>query len=172
MNLIDKIKNFFKSNDDECGNNDAEIVGTTRGHLIDLKNRIDNLNKANGILIEENKSLKNEISELKDKIRDLEIEKEKYKNNNFYYETKPIFMNDMPKQEPIRANRPKRNRNNHKKYYKKTDENKPKDKDKKEKCVGEVSRITNKDIPKPGSGDKVLFKNGEPIRRRRKKVLE
>lgn len=176
MSLFRKIKNFFKSNNtnDEVYPEiiDNEIVGTTRGHLIDLKNRIDNLNKANGILMNENKSLKEANDKLKDKIRDLEIKLEK--NTGGFCWTSKVYEtigdnndtdNDLPKQEPIRCSKPKRNRNNRRRNYKKLSSKKD------EKILNEFSLIKDKDVPKPGSHDKVEFKNGEPIRRRRKKPI-
>jgi len=182
MNLIEKLKNVFKSKNDNneeltdefADNVDPDdIVGTTKSHLVGLHNRIENLNKANGLLIEENKSLKENNDKLLEKINKLELEltKIKYSNNNFVYESKPVFM-ELPKQEPIRPNKPKRNRNNRRRSYKgKSSSNKNITE---EIYANEVSLIRDEDIPKSGSGEKVEFKNGKPVRRRRrrKKVEE
>ena len=182
MNLIEKLKNVFKSkidNNEELTDEFADsvgpddIVGTTKSHLVGLHNRIENLNKANGLLIKENKALKENNDKLLEKINklELELEKSKYSNNNFVYESKPVFM-ELPKQEPIRPNKPKRNRNNRRRSYKgKSSSNKNTNE---EIYANEVNLIRDEDIPKSGSGEKVEFKNGNPVRRRRrrKKVEE
>lgn len=176
MNLIEKIKNVFKSKSDN--NEDLtdvfddsvdpdDIVGTTKSHLVGLHNRIENLNKANELLIKENKTLKENNDKLLEKINNLELElkKAKYSNNNFVYESKPVFM-ELPKQEPIRPNKPKRNRNNRRRSYKgKSSSNNINE----EVYTNEVNLIKDEDIPKSGSGEKVEFKNGTPIRRRRRR---
>ena len=182
MNLIEKLKNVFKSKSDD--NEDLtdvfadsvgpdDIVGTTKSHLVGLHNRIENLNKTNELLIKENKTLKENNNKLLEKINklELELEKSKYSNNNFVYESKPVFM-ELPKQEPIRPNKPKRNRNNRRRSYKgKSLSNKNTNE---EIYANEVNLIRDEDIPKSGSGEKVEFKNGNPVRRRRrrKKVEE
>ena len=181
MNLIEKLKNVFKSkidNNEELTDEFADsvgpddIVGTTKSHLVGLHNRIENLNKANELLIKENTALKENNDKLLEKINKLELELEKIKNsnNNFVYESKPVFM-ELPKQEPIRPNKPKRNRNNRRRSKGKSSSNKNTNE---EVYANEVNLIRDEDIPKSGSGEKVEFKNGTPIRRRRrrKKVEE
>ena len=176
MNLIEKLKNVFKPKidnneeltdkfDNSIGPDD--IVGTTKSHLVGLHNRIENLNKANGLLIEENKALKENNDKLLEKINklELELEKIKYSNNNFVYESKPVLM-ELPKQEPIRPNKPKRNRNNRRRSYKRKSSNKNIIE---EIYANEVNMIRDEDIPKSGSGEKVEFKNGNPVRRRRRR---
>ena len=173
MNLIEKLKNVFKSkidNNEELTDEFADsvgsddIVGTTKSHLVGLHKRIETLNEANEILMEENKALKENNNKLLEKINNLELdlEKAKYSSNNFIYESKPVLM-ELPKQEPIRSNKPKKNRNNKRRTYKCKSSNK----NNSEKIhVNKVNLIRDEDIPKFGSGEKVEFKNGNLIRRR------
>ena len=181
MSIIDRIKNIFSISNNKDYNNDLTLIN--KKDLIEYKERINRLNDANGYAEKEIKRLKEENDKLKQDISSMTKRINSLKNTivrlqsdidntnkpitstagEFTYWTKKEY---LPKQEPIRSSKPKRNRNNRKRYYKKSSDKKE------EKHANEVTLIDNKYIPKPGSGDKVEFKNGEPVRRKRKKVIE
>ena len=179
MTIIERIKEFFNRRKEY--NNDLTLIN--KKDLIDYKERINRLNDANGYAEKEIKRLKEENDKLKQDISSMTKRINSLKNTivrlqsdidntnkpitstagEFTYWSKKEY---LPKQEPIRSSKPKRNRNNHKRYYKKSSDKKE------EKYANEVTLINNKYIPKPGSGDKVEFKNGEPVKRKRKRVIE
>ena len=179
MTIIERIKEFFNRRKEY--NNDLTLIN--KKDLIDYKERINRLNDANGYAEKEIKRLKEENDKLKQDISSMTKRINSLKNTivrlqsdidnankpitstagEFTYWSKEEY---CPKQEPIRSSKPKRNRNNHKRYYKKSSDKKE------EKYANEVTLINNKYIPKPGSGDKVEFKNGEPVKRKRKRVIE
>ena len=182
MSIIDRIKNIFSISNNKDYNNDLTLIN--KKDLIDYKERINRLNDANGYAEKEIKRLKEENDKLKQDISSMTKRINSLKNTIVRLQSdidnanKPITSTAgeftywskeekyCPKQEPIRSSKPKRNRNNHKRYYKKSSDKKE------EKYANEVTLINNKYIPKPGSGDKVEFKNGEPIKRKRKRVIE
>ena len=144
MKWLDKLLALFHSEDK---GSDEETIDTLTKKVIELEKE----NKDQKMAIH---TLNEECKRLLDKVDALKKEKMEWSYTS-------ITTDYLPKQEPIRSNKPKRNRNNHRRYYKK-DDDRP--------YVGEVSLIKDTDIPKPGSGDKVEFKNGNPVKRKRKRT--
>ena len=153
MGLIEKFKSFI---DDikKAYNNNTNMDDYTLVHkkeITERYQRFNRLNECNKILNDENKKLKETIAELQNKIDDLNKKLDQIETTSGTFTT--ITTYDLPKQEPIRPNKPKKNRNNRHRRY---------------KSSSHKDYIQDKDIPKPGSGDKVEFKNGNPIIKRKR----
>jgi len=146
MNLIEKIKEYFNFNKTKENNEVENIINYTK----ELK--------------DENKKLKDTITELQNKINELNKKIDSLETSGFTYYTESKY--DLPNKEPIRPNKPKKNKNNTRRNYKKSSLSINKEKEDK-KYINEISLIKNNDIPKPGSHDKIEFKNDELIKRKR-----
>ncbi|MBQ8132406.1 MAG: hypothetical protein IJ193_07945 [Bacilli bacterium] len=155
MGLIEKFKSFIDDIKKACttNNNMDDYTLVHKKEITERYQRFNRLNECNKILNDENKKLKETIAELQNKIDDLNKKLDQMETSGGIFTT--ITTYDLPKQEPIRSNKPKKNRNNKHRRYK-SSSNK------------EIKLINDKDIPKPGSGDKVEFKNGNPIIKRKR----
>ena len=152
MKLINELKRIFAKN--TTNEEKDELIVEYEKEIARLKEAVNDNSK----LKTENANLKKEVSSLSKKINDLkstivQLQSENTNKNAgmFTYYSKTEY---LPKQEPIRSAKPKKNRNKNKKYYRMND-------DKKRTKISNNNSmfIKSEDIPKPGSHDKVEFKS-------------
>ena len=152
MKLIDELKRIFAKNttskekDELIAEYEKEIA-----RLNDIVNDNSKLKTENANLKKEVSSLSKKINDLKSTIVQLQSENTTKNTGTFTYYSKSEY---LPKQEPIRSTKPKKNRNKNKKYYRTND-----DKRRSKISNNNSMFIKPEDIPKPGSHDKVEFKN-------------